>query len=156
MSFPNKVEVWRTKELDDWIKERHYLHSTPAGARLRLWVLDLDGKRIGAMMWGRPNARSLNQNQLLELTRMVMVDDTEPFAESRALSLARKHIRKHMPEIKGIIAYSSTGQEHEGTIYIADNWFELGRKKRYGVGWGNREGRTDRDVSEKIRWARTP
>ncbi|MCM3273040.1 Mom family adenine methylcarbamoylation protein [Paenibacillus elgii] len=155
-SFPCKVEVCRTKELDRWIAERHYLKSTPAGARLRLWILDKEGKRIGAMMWGRPNARKLDQEHLLELTRMYMIDETMPMSESRALSLARKYIRKNLPEIKGIIAYSSTGQEHEGIIYIADNWFELGRTKEYKSGWSNRDGRSDRDNSEKIRWVRTP
>lgn len=121
-----------------------------------MWVLDKEGQRIGAMMWGRPNARKLDQEHLLELTRMYMIDETMPMSESRALSLARKYIQKNLPEIKGIIAYSSTGQEHEGIIYIADNWFELGRTKEYKNGWSNREGRSDRDNSEKIRWVRTP
>jgi hypothetical protein len=151
-----RVEVSHTKELDRWIAERHYLKSTPAGARLRLWIIDDKGERIGAMMWGRPNARKLDQNSLLELTRMYLVDDTEPNAESKSLGLARKHIRKNLPEIKGVIAYSSTGQGHEGTIYKADNWFELGRNKVSAKGWSNRDGRENRDASEKIRWVRTP
>jgi hypothetical protein len=151
-----RVEVSNSTELDKWIKERHYLQSTPAGARLRLWVLDNKNNRIGAMMWGRPNARKLDQNSLLELTRMYLIDETEPNAESKALGLARKYIRKNLPEIKGLISYSSTGQAHEGTIYKADNWFELGRSKVSTRGWDNREGRETRDFSEKIRWVRTP
>jgi hypothetical protein len=144
-----RIEVSHSKELDRWVKQRHYLNSTPAGAKLRLWILDDKGERIGAMMWGRPNARRLDQISLLELTRMYMVDETEPNAESKALALARKYIRKNMPEIKGLIAYSSTGQGHEGTIYKADNWFELGRNKVSAKGWSNREGRENRDSSEK-------
>ncbi len=108
------------------------------------------------MMWGRPNARKLDQEHLLELTRMYMIDDTEDYAESKALGLARKYIRKNLPQIKGLVAYSSTGQRHEGTIYKADNWFELGRNKVSKKGWSNREGRGNRDVSEKIRWVRSP
>ncbi|MED3974599.1 hypothetical protein P4639_14495 [Priestia megaterium] len=151
-----RVDVSRSTELDRWIKERHYLQSTPAGAKLRLWILDNKGKQIGAMMWGRPNARNLDQKNLLELTRMYMIDETEPNAESKALGLARKYIRKNLPEIKGLIAYSSTGQGHEGTIYKADNWFELGRNKVSSKGWTSREGRENRDASEKIRWVRSP
>jgi hypothetical protein len=156
MGFPYKVEKCNTTEIDKWIRERHYLGTTPAGARLRLWVLDEKGNKIGAMMWGRPSARKLDQKKLLELTRMVMIDNTDPFSESRALKLARKYIRKHLPEIKGLIAYSSTGQEHEGTIYMADNWFELGRTKVSKTGWNNRKGRDTKDYSEKIRWVRSP
>jgi len=151
-----RLEVCRTVELDRWIAERHYLRSAPAGARLRLWVLDDDGNRIGAMMWGRPTARNLDQRSLLELTRMFLIDGTEPFAESRALAMARKHIRKHMPEIKGLIAYSSEGAGHEGTIYRADGWFAVGQTRIRSVGWTSRERRTDRDLSRKIRWVRSP
>ena len=69
-----KVEVSQSRELDSWIAVRHYLRSTPPGAQLRLWVLDDVGNRIGAMMWGRPTARSLDQSTLLELTRMCLID----------------------------------------------------------------------------------
>ncbi|QHZ53392.1 hypothetical protein [Paenibacillus larvae] len=148
------VEVSRSTELDRWITERHYLKSAPAGARLRLWILDDQGNRIGAMMWGRPTSRNLDQKLILELTRMYLIDDTIPNAESKALSLARKYIRKHFPDIKGLIAYSSTGHGHEGVIYKADNWFMFGLTK--SGKWSNRFGRKDRDTSEKVRWCRSP
>lgn len=73
------------------------------------------------MMWGRPISRKLDQVEILELTRMCFLDDTESFVESKCLSMARKHIRKHYNGVKGLIAYSSTGQGHEGIIYKADN-----------------------------------
>lgn len=151
-----RIEVTTSIELDAWLRERHYLKSTPAGARLRLWVLNDAGQRIGATLWGRPTARSYDPDTLLELTRMYLVDDTEPNAESRALALARKYIRKHLPQIKGIIAYSSTGQGHEGTIYAADNWFNVGMTRKRKNGWTSREGREERDLAQKIRWVRTP
>lgn len=151
-----RVEPTISTELDRWISERHYLKSVPAGARLRLWIIDDYSQRIGAMMWGRPTARSLNQESLLELTRMYLIDETEPFAESRALALARKHIRKHLPTINGLLAYSSTGEGHEGTIYRADGWFALGLTKKRTAGWTTRANREDRDLSQKIRFVRTP
>lgn len=94
-------------ELDRWIKERHYLRSTPAGARLRLEFVE-DGQRIGAMLWGRPVSPKIDQIATLELTRMVFIDETAHCVESQALGMARKYIRKHYPQIKGPIAYSST------------------------------------------------
>lgn len=151
-----KVELSRSTELDRWLAERHYLKSTPPGAQLRLWILDNAGARIGAMMWGRPTARSLDQSTLLELTRMYLVDETEPNAESRALSLARKHIRKHLPSIKGLISYSSSGQGHEGTIYRADGWFPVGQTRRRKDGWSSRAERAELDLSPKTRWVRSP
>lgn len=151
-----KVEVTTSTELDNWIAARHYLQSTPAGARLRLWILDQRGNRIGAMMWGRPTARNLDSEKLLELTRMFLIDETEPFAESKALSLARKYIRKYYPEVKGLLAYSSLGEGHAGTVYLADGWFPFGKTRQRKQGWSNREPRADRDNSQKVRWLRSP
>ncbi len=106
-------------------------------------------------MWGRPTSRHIDQKRILELTRMCFIDDTERFVESKALAMARKCIRKHFPEVKGCIAYSSTGQGHDGVIYQADNWFQLGITK--GASWNNnvRKGRKDIDTSDKIRWVRS-
>lgn len=145
-----------TTELDKWIAEHHYLHSTPAGAVLRLEIQDDDGRRIGGMMWGRPISPRVDQLHILELTRMYMVDDTEPYAESKALAAARRHIRKHCPNIRGLIAYSSTGEGHSGIIYQADGWFEVSRTTAKSKGWSNRGGRIDRDLSPKIKYCRTP
>ena len=141
-----------SKELDRWIAAHHYLGNTPAGAVLRLEFWD-GRKRIGAMMWGRNTSPKQDQRNMLCLTRMYFVDDTEKNTESRALAMARKYIRKHLPVIKGIVAYSSTGQGHEGIIYQADGWFEVSRSRG---GKDYRENRSNIDTSQKIKWCRTP
>ena len=145
-----------TTEIDSWIKDRHYLKSTPAGAVLRLEFLDDAGRRIGAMMWGRPTSPKIDQTHILELTRMCFIDETEHCTESKALAMARKHIRKHYPHITGLIAYSSTGESHKGTIYKADGWFLISHTKSHTASWANRPNRTDRDLSTKLKFGRTP
>lgn len=143
-------------ELDEWIKVRHYLQSTPAGAVIRMEFINEIGERIGAMMWGRPVSPKIDQTHTLELTRMYFVDNTEHCVESKALGMARKYIRKHYPQIKGLIAYSSTAESHKGTIYIADGWFKVSESKSRNGSWENRPGRINRDLSTKFKFARTP
>lgn len=147
-----RLEEVHTEDVDRYIIENHYLHSAPAGAKLRLWIKDDDNNVIGAMMWGRPTARTYDPNRIMENTRMYMIDDTEPCAESKALSMARKLVRNKYPEIKGVIAYSSTGENHKGTIYLADGWFAIGETR--AAAW-NREGRKNIDTTKKIRWVRS-
>ena len=147
-----KLEQSHTTDVDRYITNHHYLHSAPAGAKLRLWVKDDNNNVIGAMMWGRPTARTYDCNRILELTRMYLINDTEPFAESKALSMARKLIRKHLPQVKGLISYSSTGENHKGTIYEADGWFAVGLTR--AVAW-NKQGRKNIDTTQKIRWVRS-
>jgi hypothetical protein len=150
------VKQVHTTEIDAWIGERHYLGCVPAGAVIRLEFLDGDGLRIGAMMWGRPVSSKIDQQHILELTRMYFVDNAGHCAESRALGMARKYIRKHYPHIRGLIAYASTGERHRGTIYQADGWFLIGKSRSPDGSWANRPGRKDRDLSEKLKFARSP
>ncbi|MDD3231700.1 MAG: hypothetical protein PHE09_21200 [Oscillospiraceae bacterium] len=145
------VESHKT-DVDNYIITHHYLHSAPAGARLRLWIKDDSDNVIGAMMWGRPTARTYDYNRILELTRLYLIDDTEHCAESKALGMARKYIRKHLPEIRGLISYSSTGEGHKGTVYLADGWFAVGTTR--AAAW-NKQGRKNIDKSKKIRWVRS-
>jgi hypothetical protein len=147
-----RLEICHTKAVDKYIIEHHYLHSAPAGAKLRLWVKDDDNNTIGAMMWGRPTARTYDPIRILELTRMHMLDDVGEFVESKALGMARKLIRTQLPQVKGLIAYSSTGEAHKGTIYLADGWFAVGRT--VAKAW-NKLGRKNVDVSKKIRYVRS-
>ena len=150
------LRISNSTELDAWIKQRHYLHTVPAGAIIRMAFVDDANRQIGAMMWGRNPSPKQDQYNVLCLTRMYFVDDTEPFVESRALAMARKHIRKHYPHIKGLIAYSSTDENlgHTGGVYIADGWFAVSctRDKSRDC----RRGRKNVDTSRKIKWCRTP
>lgn len=143
-----------TTDFKKWIADRHYLESTPPGAIVKLWVL-LKEERIGALMWGRPTSRYWAELPILELTRAVFEDATPPNVESRSLSLARKYIRTYMPHIRLVLAYSSLGEGHQGGIYEADGWCPLG--KTVGQKWGRwSRPRETKDVSDKLRWVRTP
>ena len=48
-----RLNVVHTTELDRWIADRHYLHTAPAGAVIRMEIMDDEGSRIGGMMWGK-------------------------------------------------------------------------------------------------------
>lgn len=144
--------ISHSTDTDRWLREHHYLRSTPAGAVIRMEFRD-NNRLIGAMMWGRNTSPRQDQKNVLCLTRMCFLDDAPKNTESRALAMARKHIRKHYPEIKGLVAYSSIGQGHEGIVYQADNWFEVSRSRATK---DCREGRRNQDTSAKIKWVRSP
>lgn len=146
------LEISHNTETDHWIQEHHYLHSTPAGAVIRMEFRE-NGQRIGAMMWGRNTSPKQDQKNILCLTRMCFLDEAPKNTESHALAMARKYIRKHHPDIKGLVAYSSTGQGHEGIVYQADGWFEVSRSRQSK---DCRVGRKNLDTSAKIKWVRSP
>lgn len=148
------LKIEHNTDIDKWIAENHYLHTVPAGAKIRMRFVDDNGKTIDAMMWGRNPSPKSDQDSQLCLTRMYFIDDTERCVESHALSMARKHIRKYYPQIKGVVAYSSSGAGHEGVVYLADGWFIVSTTKNGCRDMRN--GRKNVDTSSKIKWVRTP
>lgn len=140
----------------EWIAEMHYLRSKPPGF---VHVLEFVNGRdlIGAMILGRPSARGLNADQILELNRVFFIDDTPANVESQGLAMMRKHVRTWLQGIRLLISYSDPAQGHGGVIYQADGWAPFGMTgHKSGYGWRSRTNRKDDPVTPKQRWVRTP
>ncbi len=141
--------------LKAWIKAFHYTGATPPGYRVALEFLE--GKHlIGGMLLGRPTSRELHPNLILELTRMVFIDDTPKNTESQALGMMRKWVRCWMQEIRLLLAYSDPSVGHQGIVYLADGWAPFGMTHNSKIGWRNRPNRRAEQPSRKQRWVRTP
>jgi hypothetical protein len=146
-----------SRELAAWIGDRHYLGPLPGYALAIEYMLGRE--RVGGSLWGSPTARGYRSDAygaMLQLTRLYLVDDTPDHAESRALALARKHIRTWLPRVTLLVTYSDPAQGHEGTIYAADGWTRFGLTKGDGHSFESRPGRRARGASRKQRWVRTP
>ena len=102
------------------------------------------------MMFGHPVARLEEQNNTLELTRMFLFDSPKN-SESRALGLAERWIKKNRTESR-LIAYSDTAQGHNGTIYKAANWVQIGITKAHS--WSFRPNRKGIIGGDKLKFER--
>lgn len=139
-----------------WIKEHHYTKRTPPGF-IQVLEFTESGKRIGAMMLCRPASRAIDQDRVLELSRMYFIDEAPKNTESQALAMMRRHVRVWLPCIKLLLSYSDPSQGHKGTIYEADGWAPFGiTSHKKGYGWKSRPNRNDDPVTPKQRWVRTP
>lgn len=137
--------------LDGWIAQRHYLGYAPAGARLRLAVYH-NGACVGGLLFGRPSARLIDQWASLELTRMYLLDECPRNSESRCLGFAARYIKRHMPDVKQLIAYSDPSYGHLGTIYKAAGWTLSGTTA--GREWHHSDGKPRRNkaTGPKLKW----
>jgi hypothetical protein len=138
-----------------WIEERHYTKSIPAGYVVALEFLQ-GPTQVGAMLLGRPEAPRLDQDRILELTRMHFIDEAPKNTESRALGLMRKFVRIWLPNVRLLLAYSDPTAGHTGAVYEADGWAKFGASAKQGNGWLSRPGRKAASISPKDRWVRTP
>jgi hypothetical protein len=145
-----------SRELSGWIGSRHYLRFSPPGYVAAFEFL-LDGARAGGALLGRPTARSMDPDRILELTRFYCIDAAPKNSESQALAKIRRQVRTWFPRVKLLLAYSDPVQGHTGVIYEADGWAPFGMTDRnHGRGWQARPGRREEKQSRKQRWVRTP
>ena len=56
--------ISHSMQTDQWLQDHHYLHTTPAGAVLRMEFWDCN-QLIGAMMWGRNTSPRQDQKNVL-------------------------------------------------------------------------------------------
>lgn len=152
-----RAQPSETRAIMAWIKAHHYTRRTPPGYVAVLEFIGAGNVRLGAMMIGRPSARTLDADKILELTRMYFVDATPANIESHGLAMMRRFVRTWFPGIKLLLSYSDPSQGHGGGVYEADGWAPFGSTgKKSGYGWRSRPNRSDDPVTPKIRWVRTP
>lgn len=152
----HRAQPSEARAASQWIAARHYLESCPAGW-VHIYEFTEGRDLIGAMLVGRPSAKSYDPDKILQLHRMFFVDETAHCVESQALAIMRKNIRTWLPGIRGLLSYSDPSVGHKGTVYEADNWCPLGLTDEPSeFAWQSRPGRKKAKRSRKMRWFRTP
>lgn len=68
----------------------------------------------------------LKLNEVLELTRLAIVDNTQSNTESWFISQSFRWLKKNAPEVKVLVSYADPEQDHTGGIYRATNWLYQG------------------------------
>lgn len=112
------------------VEHWHYSKRMPMPPLVALGAWE-DGVYIGAVLFGRGanyaagNQYGLTQLQACELVRVALRGHVSPV--SRIVSIAVKMLRRQSPELRLIISYADSDQNHHGGIYQAMNWLYVGR-----------------------------
>lgn len=121
---------------DEVIKGGHYSGKVAASSTLHFGVF-WKGELEGVMQYGHPidKRKSLTLvkdtpwSGFLELNRMWFGPKLPKNAESRALAISLRLIKKHAPHIKWVISYADATQCGSGTIYRASGFLLTGIRK---------------------------
>ena len=143
------LEVANLKEATQVIVENHYLHRGRTMAQMPYWIL-LDGERCGVLLFALPRLSVKFQGHgpmnLVELARLWIDPDvqgqtvTDSEGVRHTLSIAScavgKSLRRirqdwhgkypHLPDILACVSWADD-VHHEGTIYRAANFSEIGK-----------------------------
>lgn len=110
----------------------HYSHTMPSGKLVKIGVWE-NGKYIGCVLFGRGannvlgNPYGLKQTECCELVRIALTKhDTHV---SRIMAISIRLLQKKCKNLKMIISFADSEQNHHGGIYQASNWLYAGMTK---------------------------
>lgn len=135
-------------EADALVRAHHYSGAVRAQSRLHLGVW-LDGVLLGAMQWGPPLDQRMvlgivpgtRWDGVIELHRMAFAPELPRNAESRALGMVLRAMRRSAPWIEWALTYADGGRSGTGVIYRASGWLLTGAT-RGATFWRAPDGRT--------------
>lgn len=95
-----------------------------------------DNLLVGVLQWGcsaqegikldRYVKEPIKKEEYLELNRFCMAESEGKNAESQAISLGLRWIKKNRPDIRLLVSYAGRKEGNYGYIYQATNWEYLG------------------------------
>lgn len=123
------VKVIPAKIANEFVKKHHYSGKVAATGEISFGAF-LDNRLIGVAQFGRPINKYLHLhiventkwNDFLELNRLVLIDDTPKYSESRFIKICILLIKKNAPHIKWIMSFADATQCGDGTIYRASGF----------------------------------
>lgn len=107
----------------------HYSRSIPAGKNRLIGVWE-NKQFIGAVIFGLGVNKNIGrpfglcQGEVVELVRIALKDHKTHV--TRIVKIALSLLKKDNPGIHIVVSYADPLQGHEGTIYRAGNWKDLG------------------------------
>lgn len=122
-----RVSVVGRSEIKKFTEQYHYSHSINGVQTSFCFALrSSDEKLVGAMLLGKTASRCGKKDRILEIRRLVCIDDTPKNAESFFIGFVLRWLKKYT-EIQTVIAYADPDYGHSGGIYKASNFRLSGR-----------------------------
>lgn len=119
------------KEIKCFIEKHHYSKSINGVKSSFCFKVLFNSEIVGAVLFGQLSTTawkkfSNSEEEVLELRRLVLLDEAGKNCESRVISQCLKHIKKTDRTIKCIVSYADPNYGHTGVIYKASNFKFVG------------------------------
>src|SRR3990167_7956899 len=130
-----EVKLCEIKEVREFIEKWHYSHSINGLISDYCFKLMDEDKLIGGIIYGR--MAMANQwkkygeveKDVIELRRLVLVDDTKRNAESYFIGRSLRWLRQNT-DIKIVVSYADPEYGHSGVVYRASNFKLIGQSSK--------------------------
>jgi hypothetical protein len=126
------INICELNEIRDFIETHHYSHNINGVKVTYCFKVEYEGKLVGAVLFGAMSTTawkkfSTKEKDVLELRRLVLLDEAGKNCESRVIGFCLRYIRKNDKSIKVVVSYADPNHGHSGIIYKASNFEYLGK-----------------------------
>ena len=132
MSIAYTVKLVERPAVRDFIEKHHYSHNINGlKSSYCFGMYNQEDELVGAMIYGKlgmANAWKKYGNspeEVMELRRLVLVDDTPRNSESYFIGRTLRWLKANT-EVKTIVSYADPNYGHSGIIYQATNFKHVG------------------------------
>ena len=132
MSIDYVVRAVERSEVRDFIERHHYSHNINGLMSSYCFAMyGQAGTMVGAMIYGKLGMANAwkkygsSIDEVMELRRLVLVDDTPKNSESYFIGRTLRWLKANT-EVKTIVSYADPNYGHSGIIYRATNFEHVG------------------------------
>jgi hypothetical protein len=114
-------------EVSEFIETHHYSKSINGVKSSACFAVEYKGSLVGAVLYGQMSTTAWKrfgegEQEVLELRRLVMLDECPKNSESRIVGWTIRWVRRNCPNVKVIVSYADPNHGHTGIIYKAANF----------------------------------
>ena len=126
-----KFSVCKVSEIRNFLETLHYSHSINGVKITICFKAEYNNVLVGAMLFGQMSTTAwkkfgISEDSVLELRRLVMIDECPTNSESMFIGYCLRHIKRNITTVNTIVSYADPTYSHTGVIYRASNFNYLG------------------------------
>lgn len=125
------VEISDRQEIKNFVEANHYSKSINGVKSSYCFSIKHNNELVGAIIYGQMSTTAWKkfadkESEVIELRRLVLIDDCPRNSESRVIGKSLKWIKKNDLTLKVVVSYADPNYGHTGVIYRASNFKLVG------------------------------
>lgn len=126
-----KIYPCELKDIKKFVEDNHYSHNVNGVKISQCFKVMFNNELIGGVIFGQLSTTawkrfSDSESKVLELRRLVLIDEAGKNSESRVVGFCLRWIKQNMKNVEVVVSYADPMYGHDGTIYKASNFKYLG------------------------------
>jgi hypothetical protein len=127
-----RIDPCGLRSIRSFVETYHYSHNVNGVKISHCFQITHQDKLVGAVIFGALSTTAWKkfadkEYKVLELRRLVLLDEVGMNAESRVIGWCMRWLRKNNPQVEIIVSYADPQFGHSGIIYKASNFEYLGK-----------------------------